>query len=186
MPSWSGFSLWHAKRGIRLAFHPNDPPLPVYRGVEQPFTTVESQQELLERYGSRGKIFNVHFRNVRGRIPKFQEAFLQARPVRHGRVLDLLSGMSLSDLRLGLPGCNHTPDQAISHPLSNFPVGIEIDQIRQFIRVDLEICLSRTRLWVLQDRPMSKKPYDNHLNSGRFPNLVTNTLKSCSCQIDMS
>ena len=35
--------------GIRLAFHPNDPPLPVYRGVEQPFTTVESQQELLER-----------------------------------------------------------------------------------------------------------------------------------------
>ena len=61
--------------GIRLAFHPNDPPLPVYRGVEQPFTTVESQQELLERYGSRGKIFNVHFRNVRGRIPKFQEVF---------------------------------------------------------------------------------------------------------------
>jgi mannonate dehydratase len=89
--------------GIRLAFHPNDPPLPVYRGVEQLFTTVDAQQELLDRYnepllgltyccgtmhesggdviegirryGSQGKIFNVHFRNVKGRIPKFQEVF---------------------------------------------------------------------------------------------------------------
>ena len=89
--------------GIRVAFHPNDPPLPLYRGVQQLFTTIDSQQDLLDRYkepllgltyccgtmhesggdvvegirryGSVGKIFNVHFRNVKGRIPKFQEVF---------------------------------------------------------------------------------------------------------------
>ncbi len=89
--------------GIRLAFHPNDPPLPVYRGVEQLFTTVASLQDLLDRYddpllgltfccgtmqesgsnmvegirryGTLGKIFNVHLRNVKGTIPKFHEVF---------------------------------------------------------------------------------------------------------------
>jgi len=89
--------------GIRLAFHPNDPPLPVYRGVEQLLTTVDAQAELLERYddpqlgltfccgtmqesggdvvegirryGRQGKLFHVHFRNVRGTVPRFQEVF---------------------------------------------------------------------------------------------------------------
>lgn len=89
--------------GIRTAFHPNDPPLPVYRGVQQLFTTIDSLQNLLDhyrepllgltfccgtiqesggdiiegirRYGSQDKIINVHFRNVRGKIPKFQEVF---------------------------------------------------------------------------------------------------------------
>jgi len=89
--------------GMRLTFHPNDPPLPVYRGVEQLFTTVESFQDLLDRYddpmlgltyccgtmqesgsdmiegirryGAKGKIFYVHLRNVKGIIPKFHEVF---------------------------------------------------------------------------------------------------------------
>ena len=89
--------------GIRVSFHPSDPPLPVYRGVEQLFTTIDSQADLLERYsepllgltyccgtmqetgrnmieglrryGRAGKIHDVHFRNARGTIPCFQEVF---------------------------------------------------------------------------------------------------------------
>ncbi len=89
--------------GVRLAFHPNDPPLPLYRGVEQPFVRPEGLDELLRRYespnvgllfclgtmqesgadmpaalrafGQRGKLFAIHFRNVRGVIPRFEEVF---------------------------------------------------------------------------------------------------------------
>jgi mannonate dehydratase len=38
------------KTGMRIAFHPNDPPLPVYRGVEQLFTTIDSIGDLFDRY----------------------------------------------------------------------------------------------------------------------------------------
>ena len=89
--------------GVRLAFHPNDPPLPLYRGVEQPFIDPEGLGRLLDRYdspnvglvfclgtmqetgkdmpaalrrfGERGKLFTIHFRNVRGVIPRFEEVF---------------------------------------------------------------------------------------------------------------
>ena len=89
--------------GVRLAFHPNDPPMPLYRGVEQPFVHPEGLQRLLDRYdspnvgllfclgtmqetgadmpaalrsfGERGKLFTIHFRNVRGVIPHFEEVF---------------------------------------------------------------------------------------------------------------
>ena len=90
--------------GMRLAFHPNDPPLQLYRGVEQPFvnpqhgldallrrypdpqvgllfclgTIQESGADMpaaLRRFGAAGKLFCIHFRNVRGTVPRFQEVF---------------------------------------------------------------------------------------------------------------
>ena len=89
--------------GVRLGFHPNDPPLPVYRGVAQPFATPEGLGILLDRYadpgvgllfclgtlqesggdmtgalrrfGAQGKLFAIHFRNVRGTVPRFHEVF---------------------------------------------------------------------------------------------------------------
>ena len=89
--------------GLRIALHPNDPPLPVYRGVEQPFNTPEGLDEMLQRYdepnvglifclgtmqesgadmpaalrrfGQAGKLFLIHFRNVRGTVPRYQEVF---------------------------------------------------------------------------------------------------------------
>lgn len=89
--------------GVRLAFHPHDPPLSPYRGVEQPFIDPHGLQQLLDRYpsehvgllfclgtmyesgadmsaalrafGERGKLFAIHFRNVRGIIPRFEEVF---------------------------------------------------------------------------------------------------------------
>ena len=89
--------------GTRLAFHPNDPPMRLYRGVEQPFTDPQGLEALLKRYddphvgllfclgtiqesgddmpaalrrfGRAGKLFCIHFRNVRGTVPRFREVF---------------------------------------------------------------------------------------------------------------
>ena len=86
--------------GVRLALHPNDPPIPVFRGVAQPVRSLADQRELIElvdspangitldtgvttemgedaaeaiRYfGSRDRINHVHFRNVRVDVPYFR------------------------------------------------------------------------------------------------------------------
>jgi mannonate dehydratase len=86
---------------VRLATHPDDPPLATYRGVEQALISFEGLKRLVDlvdspynglllclgcmqeagedvpqviRYfGQQGKIFYVHFRNVIGRVPKYRE-----------------------------------------------------------------------------------------------------------------
>ncbi len=92
--------------GVRLALHPNDPPVPEYRGVAQPLWNLDAMQRLIEvvdspancvffdtgvtteygddaveaiRYfGSRDRIGIVHFRNVRVEEPyyKYTETFV--------------------------------------------------------------------------------------------------------------
>lgn len=92
--------------GLRLALHPNDPPVPVYRGVAQPLWDLASMKRLIEvvdspansiffdtgvtteygedaveaiRYfGGRDRIGTVHFRNVRVEEPyyKYTETFV--------------------------------------------------------------------------------------------------------------
>ncbi len=86
--------------GVRLAMHPNDPPIPVFRGVAQPMRSLADQRELIQlvdspsngitldtgvttemgedapeaiRYfGSRDRINHVHFRNVRVEVPYYK------------------------------------------------------------------------------------------------------------------
>lgn len=83
--------------GVRLALHPNDPPLEVFRGVGQPVRSLADQRRLIEAvpspangitldtgvttemgedaaeairyFGSRDRIHHVHFRNVRVERP---------------------------------------------------------------------------------------------------------------------
>jgi mannonate dehydratase len=90
--------------GVKLALHPDDPPIPMLGGVPRIFYCFEHFKRALElvpspnsgldfcmgcwsemgpnvleslRYfGSRGKIFYVHFRDVQGSVPSFQECFL--------------------------------------------------------------------------------------------------------------
>ena len=85
------------RAGVKIAMHGNDPPVPSLHGVPQILynydafdrlfsevsspnngmtfcvgTRYESGQDIYEgirRFGERGKIFHVHFRNVRGTIP---------------------------------------------------------------------------------------------------------------------
>ena len=92
------------KAGVRLALHPCDPPVPIMRGVarvihspddylrffkEVPspangmafcqgvFTEmgVDVLQEI-RRFGRMGRIHAVHFRAVRGKVPRYTEVFL--------------------------------------------------------------------------------------------------------------
>ncbi|MDP2953793.1 MAG: mannonate dehydratase, partial [Chloroflexota bacterium] len=90
---------------VNLACHPDDPPMPLYRGVEQILNTVAGLKKLTEEvmpsprngllfcigtitetganiyeateyFLKREKIFITHFRNVRGTIPKYNEVFI--------------------------------------------------------------------------------------------------------------
>lgn len=91
--------------GVRLAVHPDDPPVPTLGGVARLFYSPEGFKraveeiapspnhgldfcmgcfsemgldviEQIEYFASRGRIFYVHFRDVQGCVPKFQESFL--------------------------------------------------------------------------------------------------------------
>ena len=91
--------------GVRLALHPDDPPLPELRGTARLITHPDHYQQLLDlvpshsnaiefcqgtvtempgvdvydaicRFASEGKICYVHFRNVRGKAPNYTEVFL--------------------------------------------------------------------------------------------------------------
>jgi len=90
--------------GVRLACHPDDPPVPCLRGEARILSSIEGLERLIEivpseanglnfcqgtiaemgadvveaiRYfGSRDKINHVHFRNVRGRVPCYGEVFI--------------------------------------------------------------------------------------------------------------
>jgi len=88
---------------VRLATHPDDPPMATYRGVEQALISLEGLMRLVElvpspynglllclgcmqeagenvpevirHLGQRNKIFYVHFRNVIGKVPRYHEVF---------------------------------------------------------------------------------------------------------------
>ena len=86
--------------GVRMAMHPNDPPIPVFRGAAQPVRTLEDQKrflaivdspsngltldtgvttemgedaaEAIRYFGSRDRINHVHYRNVRVETPYYK------------------------------------------------------------------------------------------------------------------
>jgi mannonate dehydratase len=89
--------------GILLATHPDDPPLPVYRGAAQALCSLagflrlfsrfpspsngmllclgcmqeagEDALEVIRTIGAQGRIFYIHFRNVVGTVPHYTEVF---------------------------------------------------------------------------------------------------------------
>jgi mannonate dehydratase len=90
--------------GVKLALHPDDPPLPMLGNIARLFYHFEGFKRAMEEipspnsgldfcmgcwsemgpgvldairyFGPRGKIFYVHFRDVKGHVPSFQECFL--------------------------------------------------------------------------------------------------------------
>lgn len=94
--------------GVRMALHPDDPPVPMLGGVARIFREPAgfkrafelnpdspawgldlclgccsempggkaNVKEMIEFFGPRGRIFYVHFRDVQGEVPNFQECFI--------------------------------------------------------------------------------------------------------------
>jgi mannonate dehydratase len=93
--------------GVKLALHPDDPPIDEVDGVARIFTSpsdfkrgmaiadsnacgldlclgccsemkdgADRVLEMIDSFGPLGKIFYVHFRDVQGNVPKFQECFI--------------------------------------------------------------------------------------------------------------
>ncbi len=97
--------------GVKLALHPDDPPVPVLGGVARIFADIEgfkraeeiaiatgageawgldlclgccsempggkaNVRAMIEHFGPRGRILYVHFRDVKGSVPVFQECFI--------------------------------------------------------------------------------------------------------------
>ena len=90
--------------GVKLAIHPDDPPIPSFMGVARIIINWEALQRVIDivpshcngltfcmgtiatmadmdvidairHFGGQRKVFFVHFRNPRGRVPEFDEVF---------------------------------------------------------------------------------------------------------------
>lgn len=127
--------------GVRLAAHPDDPPMPSMRGqprlVYRPslfqrlIDTVPSRSnalelcvgtvaemtegdvyEVVDQYSKQGKVAYVHLRNVVGKAPHYRETFIDEGDVDMIRILSILK-------RNGFDGViipDHTPQMSCSAP----------------------------------------------------------------------
>ncbi len=121
------------RASVRLSMHPNDPPVPVMRGVARIFHHTDGLRRFLKEipspasgitfcqgtitemgvdvlneirhFGKRGKIHLVHFRAVRGTVPRYTEVFIDEGDV------DMLEAMKTYK-EIGYTGpfvSDHTP-----------------------------------------------------------------------------
>jgi mannonate dehydratase len=127
--------------GVRLALHPDDPPLPVLREAARLVHTADGYQrvldlnaspanamefcigtlseipgadiyDMIDRYSRTGRIAYVHFRNVRGKVPHYHETFVDEGDTDMVRALRILH-------RNGYDGVlipDHTPLIACAAP----------------------------------------------------------------------
>ena len=106
--------------GVRLAAHPDDPPMPTMRGQPRlvyqpgmyqrlidlavsPSNTLElcvgtlaemtegDIYEAVDRYSQQGKIAYIHLRNVVGKVPNYRETFIDEGDVDMLRILTILA-----------------------------------------------------------------------------------------------
>lgn len=127
--------------GVRLAAHPDDPPVPllrrqprlVYRPelfqrlvdlVPSPANALEfclgtltemeggDPYETITRHASQGNIAYVHFRNVRGKAPHYHETFPDEGDLDMPRVVDILTEHSFDGVLIP----DHTPQPECGAP----------------------------------------------------------------------
>ncbi len=127
--------------GVTMALHPDDPPLPTLRGsarlVYQPalyqkvFDLVPSARnqaelclgtvaemtegdvyEAVKNYAGQGKIAYIHFRNVRGKVPRYYEVFLDEGDTDMIRILRILHKVNYAGVLIP----DHTPSMQCAAP----------------------------------------------------------------------
>ena len=106
------------KYGMKMCAHPDDPPIEYLKGTFRPLTSFEGMKklvdlvdspanclefcqgtistmrdidvyEVIEHFASRGKIGYVHFRNTSGRLPTYNEVFIDNGYVDMAKALEL-------------------------------------------------------------------------------------------------
>jgi len=127
--------------GVQLAAHPDDPPMPTMRQqprlVYQPemyqrlLDAVPSRNNALEMcvgtlaemtggdvydavdtYSRQGKVSYIHLRNVTGKVPQYQETFIDEGDVDMVKILDILAKNGFD----GVVIPDHTPQMSCSAP----------------------------------------------------------------------
>jgi mannonate dehydratase len=127
--------------GVRLALHPDDPPMPTMRRqprlVYQPYMyqrvidAVPSDSNALElcvgtlaemsegdvynavdEYSRQGKIAYIHLRNVRGKVPRYHETFIDEGDVDMVQILSILRRNHFQGVIIP----DHTPQMSCSAP----------------------------------------------------------------------
>lgn len=127
--------------GVRLAAHPDDPPMPTIRGQPRlvyqpsmyqrlidlnpsPSNTLEfcigslaemtegNIYDVVDRYSAQGRLGYVHFRNVKGKVPTYKESFIDDGDVDMHRVLSILKRNRFEGVLIP----DHTPQMACAAP----------------------------------------------------------------------
>jgi mannonate dehydratase len=127
--------------GVKLAAHPDDPPLPFVRGqprlVYQPRmyqrlidinpspanalefcigTLAEMTEgdiyDVVDQYSRQGRLAYVHFRNVRGKVPHYQETFVDDGDLDMLKILEVLKRNNYQ----GVLVPDHTPQISCAAP----------------------------------------------------------------------
>ncbi len=127
---------------VRLALHPDDPPLPTLRGTPRLVHNANLYQraldaypshhngmefcvgtlaemnddndlyEVVDRYSKTGRICYVHFRNVRGKVPYYDEMFVDDGDIDMARVMRTLYKNNFDGVIIP----DHTPAMACAAP----------------------------------------------------------------------
>lgn len=127
--------------GVRLAAHPDDPPMPFMRGHARLVHTIDLYQKLvdlhpstsncfdfcmgsiqemaegnvcdaIERYAPQDKLAYIHFRNVRGKVPHYQESFVDDGDIDMIEALRLLKSYDYHGVLIP----DHTPQMSCDAP----------------------------------------------------------------------
>jgi mannonate dehydratase len=127
--------------GVKLALHPDDPPLPTMRGqprlVYQPRLyqqvidlkpspanalefclgslaemTEGDVYEAVEQYSRQNKLAYVHFRNVTGKVPSYRETFIDDGDIDMIRILRILKRNKFEGVLIP----DHTPQMSCRAP----------------------------------------------------------------------
>ncbi len=127
--------------GVKLAAHPDDPPMPFVRGqprlvyqpsmyqklldlVPSPHNTLEfcigslaemtegDIYDVVDQYSRQGRLGYVHFRNVTGKVPTYKETFIDDGDVDMFRVLQILKNNHYDGVLIP----DHTPQMSCAAP----------------------------------------------------------------------
>jgi mannonate dehydratase len=127
--------------GVRLAAHPDDPPVPLLRDTPRLVYQPDMYQKLLDlfpspsnslefclgtlaemtegsvteatrQYVAQNKIAYIHFRNVRGKVPNYQEVFIDEGDIEMSEVLRILKEANYDGVLIP----DHAPQMSCEAP----------------------------------------------------------------------